>query len=286
MKAKEILNEKMFMTSEHYFPFISQILNVIKTGKEPEYEKKALSADLFDRDVNEISPDTETKASNVAVLPITGALTKFGTWWDYGAEDYAKIINEAMNDDTVKAIILKWHCVGGSDGAMITLKNTLLNRKKPVLSVIDNMDLSAAVYISQFTDAIYAVDEMATIGSIGVMISFKNYDKWYQDQGIEIHEIYPPESNWKNKTYRDAKKGDYDLIISEELTPWAKHFQDTVKANSPKLNEEVEGILAGRVFYAGDAVEYGLIKEIKPMDQIIQMAFEYSNDQFKKLITN
>ena len=287
MIIRNLFSEKMFISAEHYFHYISQILSQLKTGIEPKSQLPQLKAYFYDKDANEIqSEETEAKANNVAIINITGVLTKFGNWYNYGAEDYAQLLAEAYQDDTVKSIIMKWHCVGGSDGAMITLKNALQKRNKPVISVIDDMSMSAAVYIMQFTDYKIAVDEMASIGSIGVMANFTNYDKYYEDLKVEIHEIYPPESNWKNKPIREAKKGNYDVIIEEVLSPWAQHFQKIVLENSPKLDQSVEGILAGRVFYASNALEYGLIDDIKAMDDVIRMAFDYTNDELNKLFNN
>lgn len=288
INTSEFLNGRFFIKAEYLFPYITRLISEVKGIAFVDKEKEPLKANYYGEDLAQFQTEqlAETKASNVAVINITGVMTKFGTWYDYGAYDYAALLTEAYRDESVKAIILKWHTPGGSDGAMITLKAALLKRNKPVISVIDNMCMSAGVYCMQFTDAVYAVDEMASIGSIGVMTSFTNWDKYYAAQDLEIHEIYPPESNWKNKAQREAKKGNFTVIIEEVLSPWAKHFQQTVIDNSPNLDQGVEGVIAGREFYAYDAVKNGLIKAIMPMDDVIQMAFDYTENELKKLFNN
>jgi hypothetical protein len=68
------------------------------------------------------------------------------------------------------------------------------------------------------------------------------------------------------------------LLIKEELTPWAAHFQDVVRKNRKgKLNESAfEGILNGRMFYAHDAIKAGLIDSVASLDSVIIRATELS----------
>jgi protease-4 len=93
---------------------------------------------------------------------------------------------------------------------------------------------------------------------------------------IKRIEIYPPESDWKNLASRQAEEGKVKLYQDDILSPWAIHFQNLMKSNRKKLDLTVDGILNGRTFYAYDAVTNGLIDGIKPMDEILQYAFDYS----------
>jgi len=88
-------------------------------------------------------------------------------------------------------------------------------------------------------------------------------------------------SDFKNRPFEKAKKATtenteaYDEIKTEELDPLARKFQDEVKSNrGEKLNQSVEGILAGRMFYAQDAKEHGLIDEIGTLSRAVDLARE------------
>lgn len=50
-------------------------------------------------------------------------------------------------------------------------------------------------------------------------------------------------------------------MIDEVLTPLAVNFQNIVKEHRP-VDESVDGVLSGKMFYAEDAIKAGLVDEI------------------------
>ena len=70
----------------------------------------------------------------------------------------------------------------------------------------------------------------------------------------------------------------YNLLKSEELDPLAKGFQDTVMKCRPNLDQSVEGILAGRMFFADQAVKIGLIDAVGGLDMAIQRCKEIKSN--------
>jgi len=121
-----------------------------------------------------------------------------------------------------------------------------------------------------FCDKIYSMNRMCEVGSIGTYAQFVNDSEALKKWGYIIEEIYPPESKYKNLPEREAIDGKPDRIIKEQLTPFAIHFQNIIKENRPKLNQSTEGILEGKVFYAYDAVENGLIDGLMNLEQAIK----------------
>ena len=86
--------------------------------------------------------------------------------------------------------------------------------------------------------------------------------KQIEEKGIKIHTIYSNLSNYKNAPFEAARKGEYTSIKEEQLDPLARQFQDAVKQHRQNLKTDVEGILNGRMFYAKDALNNGLIDRI------------------------
>lgn len=222
----------------------------------------------------------------VLVIPLRGLLSKFGSWWDWGTEDLAQFIMEAYKDSSIKAIVLQVHSGGGTTHGILPLEAAIRKRTKPVIAAIDSKSFSAAYYLSVLADRVIAIDAMSELGSIGIMSRIFDDRKWMEMNGFKDIDIYPPESNWKNKTVREALKGNYKPMNEEELSPWAIHFQETVRSSRPKLDESIEGILNGRTFYAQDAVKNGLIDDIMPFDDIIQYAFDYTQKEVYQILNN
>ena len=95
------------------------------------------------------------------------------------------------------------------------------------------------------------------------MMSFMDYAKYYEDLGIKQHTIYSNLSDYKNKPFEEARKGNYDAIRDEELDPLARDFQENVKRNrGQRLQLDTEGLLRGRMFYARESVRVGLADRI------------------------
>jgi protease-4 len=258
-----------------YIPY----LTAHKEGKILKFPKaEKLQLGFFDsKDKFPYQKEQEDKKPGVAIVPMEGMLTKSGSWWDSGTDEIADTLFDFYKDSSIKAIVLDFDSAGGTTDSVIPMEYALSKRNKPVISCVNPSCFSAANYIASLTDSIFAVHRMATVGSIGIMAVMMNDDKMYADMGIKRIEIYPPESEWKNKASREAKAGKPQLYKDEILSPWAIHFQDMMKSNRKKLDLTVEGILNGRTFYAYDAVKNGLIDGIKPMDEILQYALDYNN---------
>ncbi len=266
-----------------YLPLIKQVL----AGVELKDEKEPLRMGLFDEIANEILPpkeeDAAEKENAVAVIPIHGLMTTYGSWWSYGTVEYAAMLNEAFADPSIQAVVLDIDSPGGTTNSLFVMEEAIRKRNKPVIAAITGQGFSAAYYTAALADKIYAINRMNEIGSIGVMARIENDDKYWENMKIYTIEIVPPESNWKNKAYNEAKNGKPQLLIEEELSPWAINFQNIVKQNRPALDMSVEGLLNGRIFYAFDALNNGLIDEIKPLGDIIQEAFQFKTSELNKL---
>ncbi len=283
----ELTTGKFFVKDgalDKYLPY----LIALQQGKSLEFaELPKLSMGLFDGMGFNMPETNDNNDDNVAVIPINGVLTRDGSWWDYGTNDISELICDALENTSISAVVLKFNCAGGSTDAIFPIKGCLPKKNKPIIGAIDGGNYSLGYYVAAMAcDKIMAIDNMCQVGSIGVMATYINWDGAYEQMGAKKSEVYAPESNWKNKAIRDLKAGNESTLITEELSPWAQHFQDVVRKNRPNLNETIEGTLAGRTFFANygavNAKVNGLIDDVMPMDEIIQYAFNLSKLQKAK----
>lgn len=240
----------------------------------------------YDADNLQQLSGTEDKRNSVAVIPCYGMMTRSGSWWDYGADDYAAMLNQAYADESIESIVVRMRCVGGGVDCSFPLAEVMAKRNKKVFFALDSYAYSMGYYWATLGDGIFPVGEMASMGSIGVYATLQDDKQMLEKYGLRIIEVIPPESKWKNRTTREALKGKTKLLIQEELTPWAVHFQNVVRKTRPELDESVEGILEGRTFFANDAVTNGLANEIMSFEQIIDYAANYEEKDRNSKITN
>lgn len=227
----------------------------------------------------------EGKASGkkvVAIIPLHGTMIKYGTMCAYGADEIAEAIDEAAADKKVMGIVLDIDSGGGAVDAVAPLVDAIRRTKakgKPVVACCD-LCASAAYWTACECNEIMAANAISSeFGSIGVMMQFPDYAKYYEKEGIKVHTIYSNLSTYKNAPFEAAKKGEYESIKAEELDPLARKFQANVRAKrAGKLDENVEGILSGKVFYAEDALKNGLIDSIGTLDRAVSRVREIAAD--------
>ena len=230
------------------------------------------------------------KKNLVAIIPLRGTMIKYGTMCSYGADEIAAAIDEAAANKKVTGIVLDIDSGGGAVDAVAPLVDAIRRAKaarKPVVACCD-LCASAAYWTACECNEIMAANSISSeFGSIGVMMSFPDYAKYYEKEGIKIHTIYSNLSTYKNAPFEAAKLGKYDDIKTEELDPLARKFQANVRTKrAGKLNEEIEGILSGKVFYAEDALKHGLIDSIgtldRAVDRVRELAAEANINQYIK----
>lgn len=220
------------------------------------------------------SGNVNAEQKSIAIIPLHGTMIKYGTMCSYGTDEIAEAIDAAAADRKVGGIVLDIDSGGGAVDAIAPLIDAIQRSQaigKPVVASCD-LCASAAYFAGIFCNEIIANNTISSeFGSIGVMMSFPDYAKYYEKEGIKVHTIYSNLSTYKNQPFELAKEGKYDLIKTEELDPLARKFQETVKARRQgKLDEKVEGILSGRVFFAEDALKHGLIDVIGNEDKAVE----------------
>lgn len=206
---------------------------------------------------------------SVLIVPIIGVMRKYDSWYEYGVDFYAQAISEAQANERISGVVLLFNTPGGTTQSLIQIENVLAAKTKPCIAVIDGMCCSCGIHVAAMCDKIYAESRMCEVGSIGVYAQLLDDRKADEKWGYKLIEVYPPESSYKNKGVREAIEGNPQYLIDETLSPYARSFQEHIRKCRKKLDESVEGILEGRVFYAYDAVENGLIDGIRTTSDVI-----------------
>lgn len=281
----------LFMLHQGHINQAELLINMLKNGVAQDAAKlqyETIARDkrqcvVYPEDVYDLMWNPDAKADfeedSVLVIPITGTMFKYGWWWYPGVDFAAELIRKADQIPQICGTILLMNTPGGSTQSLIQMEDALRNRQKPCVTLIDGMSASCGVYVAVLTDGIYSMNKMCEIGSIGCFARFLNDDAWMEKEGYKIIEVYPDESKYKNKAYRDAKDGKPQMMKDETLAPFARNFQELVKANRSTLKTDVEGILEGKNFYAVDAKAYGLIDDIANMDEVIEIVKEKAKEK-------
>lgn len=226
---------------------------------------------------NVFSVGTNTELSqlpsgSIVMVNMFGPLLKHGDICSYGMIDHTELINRLASTSNVAGILLNIDSPGGQvDGtSMLSQAIKEAGRNKPVIAIIDDgMAASAAMWIASAAKEIYVTQKTDQVGSIGVYVTIADWDAHYQDYfKLKVKDIYAPQSTDKNRDFIEAIKGNEDPL-KEDLSVIADQFIKTVAANRSGIIKGNDW-KTGKMFYAKDAIEIGLIDGIKSLNQVVK----------------
>ena len=282
MKTSKLLSEIIrgeWLINPHelegYAPFVHSLFTggnlALPTGKESKPEIKMMDIEGNELMDHGTSSAGQSEASKIAVISMIGPVIKYGDMCTYGADEIVGMLDRANKDDSVKGIIFYIDGPGGSVSAINPFIEFSARKKKPVVVL---SDMAASLhYWTACTVADHIMGENVVsgrFGSVGVVSSFVDAQKHWEEKGYKFHEIYPKESSEKNQVFNLALKGEYERIQEEHLSPIAQKFQAAVRAARPNLKEE-KGVLTGATFTTEEAVELGMIDSIGNFQSAINM---------------
>lgn len=211
----------------------------------------------------------------VAVIPISGPITKYDSCGTIGTSTYAQVLLSAAADTNVVACVLDIDSGGGNTTAIPLMLDAIRKFKATGKPIIAHADFcaSAAYWIAAQCDAIYCDNAVTSeVGSIGAYTYFIDDREALEKSGQKVHEVYAAESTDKNLAFRQALTGDYTLIRSR-LSHLVSAFHTDVKAGRPSLRADSPGVLTGAMFFADRAVENGLADGIATLQECVDHAF-------------
>lgn len=230
----------------------------------------SLIREVIDPEGNPVNINQEqVPQDSVGIIRCVGSMYKYGSWFNWGSDELVAYAREFDSHPNIIGQVWRDDSGGGTISSVGPYLEFLRYKRKPVVSLLDLCG-SANYYKNCGTDYMMAENDVSSMfGSIGVMLQILDFTKMLEQMGIEEHVIYADESDYKNKAFKLALEGKYELIKDEFLNPAAVRFQNHVKENRPGLNEGVEGILRGKMFFAEEALEHGLIDSIGSLPEAI-----------------
>lgn len=215
-----------------------------------------------------LSSDAETPSMAsgpaVALIRVEGVIlsgegSAFGEGGAYARDVIAKI-NQANDDDNVKAIVLAVNSPGGGVVASDEIYNALKAVEKPIVVMMGDLAASGGYYISMAADWIIANPNTLT-GSIGVISEFPNAEGLLEKVGVEFVVITSGPRKDVGSPYREmteAEQAYWKAIIDEAY----EGFANIVAEGRDLPLAEVKEIADGSIYTGRQALELGLVDEL------------------------
>lgn len=204
--------------------------------------------------------------NNVVVIPLKGEINERTT------NEVSGMIDEAMGDNYVKAIVLDINSPGGyvlpSKELMYKVREA--KNKKPVVARIGESGASGAYYVASAADVIVA-DEDSITGSIGVAMTIIQYYELLDNLGIDVKAITSGERKDIGSPYRNMTSEEEDRL-QEIINKIYYHFISDVADNRDMSIAEVKKVANGDIYLGSEAVKNGLVDEVGTLYDAIDIA--------------
>jgi protease IV len=222
--------------------------------------------------------------AGVAVINMQGAIMKYDYCGAAGTLTMQQALQQANENPSIKAIVLQIDSPGGSVDGTQQFANAVKNSSKPVVAYINGMMCSAAMWIGSAASKLIASSNTDTIGSIGTMASWTDFNEYYKKIGLTKHEVYATDSTQKNIQFREANnKANYEPMIKTWLDPLNKEFTSAIMQNLPNADKTV---LNGSHYIATEAKKKGLIDSIGSFQVAVKTALSLVSANTSNNINN
>ncbi|KXA90396.1 hypothetical protein AKJ57_04185 [candidate division MSBL1 archaeon SCGC-AAA259A05] len=166
--------------------------------------------------------------------------------WDILVDYVNSMVNYSLEEENVRAVVLKVSSPGGASAYIEEIYRNLLElkREKPVVTCIVGIGASGGYYISLPSDHLYA-EPSAWVGSIGV---YSTKPSVTRPRGV-IYETGP-----YKRTLFSVKR--YPLRLEDVLGRFTEAVEERRGENLKLLRREM---IRGKIYHGGRAAEKGLI---------------------------
>lgn len=192
---------------------------------------------------------------------------------DVGGDSIARLIRQARNTDSVKAIVLRVDSPGGSSSASELIRSELAVTQasgKPVITSMGGYAASGGYWIASTSNRIFASETTIT-GSIGVFATFPTFERSADYLGVHSDGVGTTPLSDAFNIFSDINPI-FESTLQGSVNRTYQKFLSLVSEGRGLSIEEADAVAQGRVWSGSQALEHGLIDAIGGLDAAIESA--------------
>lgn len=224
--------------------------------------------------------DLYSSDDKIAVIYIQGTLVTSSVPGGFGyasSEEISDNIRKALNDDNVKAIVLRVNSGGGASTAGEEVYSEVKKASEsgvPVVVSMGSTAASAAYHLSAPADLIVANPTTMT-GSIGTIWTFQNLSEYYDAEGVEYYVVKSGEFKDMGYAWRGLSDDEKEYANKVVAQVYGQFIEDVAEGRDMSTSE-VKSLADGRIYVGTEAKELGLVDELGNLYDAIDMAADIS----------
>ena len=238
----------------------------------------------------------------VAVVNVHGLITENDTegLFSVSTANTDRVVAEledAYNDDSVKAIILDMDTPGGEVVASDIIYREVLKvrERKPVVAYASRMSASGGYYIASAADR-FVVHPDAMTGSIGVILTLADYQGLYDKLGIKTKVFKSGKFKDTADIFEEPANTEHEKVFDDLVMEAYDDFVHAIVQGRGMSDAQVRKLGDGRIYTGRQAVDNGLADQLGYYEDSIAVAEdlagitgstvrEYTTDSFLSSLT-
>jgi protease-4 len=191
-----------------------------------------------------------------------------------GSDTLVEYIQQARDDSTVKAVVLRVDSPGGSSIAsdVIWRELMLTREKKPLIVSMSDLAASGGYYIAIPGHAIVAQPGTLT-GSIGIFSGKFVTGGTFKKVGANVEGVSSGKFADMNSPARPYS-AEERAKVEEQMQAFYDGFIEKVAQSRKSTPEKIDAIAQGRVWTGRQALENGLVDKLGGLDTAVALAKE------------
>jgi protease-4 len=185
-------------------------------------------------------------------------------------ESFRDLLDQAEEDQSVKAIVLRVDSPGGTVAASEEIAAYVKKCTKPVVVSVGDVGASGAYMVASQADEIWAMPG-SSVGSIGVISEIPNVQGLLDKLGIEFQVITAGKYKDAGSPYRPLTKQE-QALIQGEVDDAYDQFIGIVAEGRDMPRSEVESLATGWAWNGTTAKELGLVDKIGTYEDALDAA--------------
>ena len=264
------LANKMIDKIAYEDEYHNAIRNLLKVDKKEKYNSVSITdyAKTAALTVEDYSKD-----DIIAVIYAQGEIMSGeGDVNVIGEGSIKRSLEEARNDDDVKAIVLRVNSPGGNalTSELIWREIEITKKVKPVVVSMGNYAASGGYYIAANANRIFAEPNTIT-GSIGVFGMLPNMNQLGKNIGINAEQV-KTHTNASGYSIFEPIDDNFKGYVLESIEKTYATFLKRVAEGRKMTTTQVDAMAQGRVWTGMDAYKLGLVDEIGGLEAAIKYA--------------
>lgn len=181
-------------------------------------------------------------------------------------------IDQFRNQTAVKAVVLRVNSPGGAVGPSQEIYSELKRfaQEKPLVVSMGSVAASGGYYVALAGERLFANPGTIT-GSIGVIMSFPNYQELMGKVGVETEVVKSGRFKDIGSSTRDFSAADRELL-QNMIDDVHQQFVEEVSLQRNMPVERLQPFVDGRIFTGRQAQQAGLIDELGTFNDAVKFA--------------